>query len=139
MNGFGPLVDTSVLIDYFGNIDSRETEILDKLLDKGPPPSTAPIIVQEYLQGLTDSNEFALARADLESFHQLPPPDYLLHLRAAEFHVRMRRRGVTIPTIDTLIVTMAEVADCRLLTRDARQKELARFVGVRLASQRASS
>lgn len=139
MDGVGPLVDTGVLIDYFGGVDSRETEILDNLLEQGPPPATAPIIVQEYLQGLTDSNDFVLARADLEDFHQLPPPDYLLHLRAAGFHVRMRRRGMTIPTIDTLIVTIAEVADCPLLTRDARQKELARFVGVPLASQRASS
>ena len=136
MNGFDPLVDTSVLIDYFGGVDSRETEILDRLLEQGQPPATAPIIVQEYLQGLTDSEDFALARADLTNFQQLPLPDYQLHLRAAEFHIRMTRRGITVPTIDTLIVTMAEVAGCSLLTRDTRQKELARFLGVRLALQR---
>lgn len=133
MNGFGPLVDTGVLIDFFGGIDRRETAILDRLLAQGPPPVTAPIIVQEYLQGLTEPEEFALARADLENFHQLPPPDYELHLRAAEIHVRMRRRGVTVPTIDTLIVTMALVSGCFLLTRDARQQELSRFIRVPLA------
>lgn len=133
MNGFGPLVDTGVLIDFFGGIDRRETAILDRLLAQGPPPVTAPIIVQEYLQGLTEPEEFALARADLENFHQLPPPDYELHLRAAEIHVRMRRRGVTVPTIDTLIVTMALVSACFLLTRDARQQELSRFIRVPLA------
>ena len=132
MNGFGPLVDTSVLIDYFGAIDNRETEFLDKLLEQGPPPASAPIIVQEYLQGLTNSEELALARADLENFHQLPPPDYELHLGAAESHRKMRRRGVTVPTIDTLIVAIAQGADCPLLTRDRRQRELARFLGVRL-------
>lgn len=132
MNGFGPLVDTSVLIDYFGAIDSRETEFLDKLLEQGLPPATAPIIVQEYLQGLTNSDELALARADLENFHQLPPPDYELHVDAAESHMKMRRRGVTVPTIDTLIVAIAQGADCSLLTRDRRQRELARFLGVRL-------
>lgn len=133
MNGFGPLVDTGVLIDFFGGIDRRETAILDRLLAQGPPPATAPIIVQEYLQGLTEPQEFALARADLENFHQLPPPDYELHLRAAQIHVRMRRRGVTVPTIDTLIVTMALVSGCLLLTRDARQQELSRFIRVPLA------
>lgn len=133
MNGYGPLVDTSVLIDYFGGIASRETAILDKFLDQGPPPFTAPIIVQEYLQGLTDPKEFALARADLENFHRLPPSDYQLHLHAAEAHVHTKRRGLTVPTIDSLIVTMAQEAGCTLLTKDKRQKEFARFLKVSLA------
>lgn len=132
MNGFGPLVDTSVLIDYFGGIESRETQILDELLDRGPPPATLPIIVQEYLQGLTNPAEFTLARADLENFHPLPPADYQLHLRAAEAHVQMKRRGVTVPTIDTLIVTIAKAVGCSLLTKDGRQREFARFLRVHL-------
>jgi predicted nucleic acid-binding protein len=132
MNGESPLVDTSVLIDYFSGISCRESAILDELLEQGPPPTTAAIIVQEYLQGLIDSTEFALAEADLECFDRLPTPDYLLHLVAAENHVKMRRRGVTIPTIDTLIVTMAHAARCSLLTRDGRQKDLARFLRVKL-------
>ncbi len=127
---FGPLVDTGVLIDYFGGIDNRESDILDRLLVHGPPPTTAPIIVQEYLQGLTRSQEFDLARADLKNFSQLPLPDYSLHVQAAQFHVQMRRRGITLPTMDTLVVTMAKASDCSLLTRDARQKDLARFVGL---------
>jgi predicted nucleic acid-binding protein len=132
MNGESPLVDTSVLIDYFEGIDCRESAILDELLEEGPPPATAAIIVQEYLQGLTEPREFALAEADLEWFGRLPPPDYSVHLVAAENHVKMRKRGVTVPTIDTLIVTMAHVAGCPLLTRDGRQKDLARFLKVKL-------
>jgi predicted nucleic acid-binding protein len=127
-----PLVDTSVLIDYFGGIDSRESQILDRLLAQGPPPATCPIIVQEYLQGLVDPEEFALARIDLESFYQLPPPDYQIHIRAAEFHTQMKRQGITVPTVDTLIVTTAKSAGCHLLTRDRRQRDLARFIRVRL-------
>jgi Arc/MetJ family transcription regulator len=34
MNGESPLVDTSVLIDYFEGIDCRESAVLDKLLGK---------------------------------------------------------------------------------------------------------
>ncbi len=133
MTSFGPLVDTSVLIDYFGGIDNREIRVLDYLLTQGPPPATAPVIVQEFLQGLIVSEEFDLARRDLENFYQLSPPDYQLHLRAAESHLRMKRRRVTVPTIDTLIVTMARGAGFSLLTRDRRQKELARFLGVQLS------
>jgi predicted nucleic acid-binding protein len=132
MNGEGPLVDTSVLIDYFEGLDCRESVVLDKLLQQGSPPATAAIIVQEYLQGLIEPNEFALAEADLECFDRLPPPDYSIHLMAAENHVKMKKRGITVPTVDTLIVTMAHVAGCLLLTRDGRQKDLARFLKVNL-------
>ena len=132
MNGESPLVDTSVLIDYFEGIDCRESAVLDELLQQGPPPATAAIIVQEYLQGLIDPSEFALAEGDLEWFDRLPPPDYSVHLVAAENHVKMRKRGVTVPTIDTLIVTMAHAAGRPLLTRDGRQKDLARFLKVKL-------
>jgi hypothetical protein len=34
MNGESPLVDTSVLIDYFEGIDCRESAVLDKLLER---------------------------------------------------------------------------------------------------------
>lgn len=132
MNGESHLVDTSVLIDYFEGIDCRESAVLDKLLEQGPPPATAAIIVQEYLQGLIEPTEFALAEADLECFDRLPPPDYSIHLLAAENHVKMRSRGITVPTVDTLIVTMAHAAKCALLTRDGRQKDLARFLKVDL-------
>jgi predicted nucleic acid-binding protein len=128
----GPLVDTSVLIDYFGGEENRESQILDNLLAQGPPPATCPIVVQEYLQGLTDPREFALARADLDNFDQLPPPDYQTHIRAAEFHVQLRRRGITVPTVDTLIVAMAKIAGRSLLTRDRRQRDLARSLQVPL-------
>ena len=128
----GPLVDTSVLIDYFGGVDGRESQVLDHLLAQGLPPATCPIIVQEYLQGLIDPEEFALARVDLESFDQLPAPDYQLHIRAAEFHTQMKRQGITLPTVDTLIVTLAKAVGRSLLTRDGRQQDLARLIGVRL-------
>lgn len=128
----GPLVDTGVLIDYFGGQENRESQLLDDLLAQGPPPATCPIIVQEYLQGLTDPQEFALARADLDNFDQLPSPDYQTHIRAAELHVQLRQQGITVPTVDTLIVTMAKVAGRSLLTRDHRQQELAQSIQVPL-------
>ena len=132
MNGESLLVDTSVLIDYFEGIDCRESTVLDKLMERGLLRRLSPFIVQEYLQGLIDPSEFALAEADLECFDRLPPPDYSIHLLAAENHVKIRNRGITVPTVDTLIVTMAHAAGCALLTRDGRQKDLARFLKVDL-------
>lgn len=129
----GPLVDTSVLIDYFAGVRNRETDALDFFLRDGSPPAIAPVIVQEYLQGLTVPEEFKMAQADLQMFDQLTPPDYPLHVRAAENHTRMKRAGLTIPTVDTLIVTMAQTAGRSLLTRDRHQRDLAASLRVALA------
>ncbi len=126
----GPLVDTSVLIDYFGGIVNPETEALDRLLNEGPAPSTAPVIVQEYLQGLRTTRELINAKKALRLFHRLDPPDYALHETAARLVAGERRRGKTYSTVDTLIVVMAREAGCGLLTRDAAQIELARALRV---------
>ena len=132
MNGESPLVDTSVLIDYFEGIDCRESTVLDKLMERGLLRRLPPLLCRSNLQGLIDPSEFALAEADLECFDRLPPPDYSIHLLAAENHVKIRNRGITVPTVDTLIVTMAHAAGCALLTRGGRQKDLARFLKVDL-------
>lgn len=129
----GPLVDTSVLVDYFRNARNEETRVLDELLATGTAPSTAPIVVQELLQGYQLERDADVARKDLESFDQLPPPGYDVHRRAARIFRASRRQGLTSSTVDTLIVAMAIEHECDLLTRDAVQKRLAVFAGVPLA------
>jgi len=126
----GPLVDTSVLIDYFGGVTNVETDALDGCLAAGPPPATAPIIVQEFLQGFRLARDFDAAAEALAWFDRLDPPDYPAHEAAARLHVETRRRGHTASTVDTLIVAMALAAGRPLLTRDAAQRAFAGAVGV---------
>jgi predicted nucleic acid-binding protein len=128
----GPLVDTSVLIDYFAGVRNRESDALDRLLADGPPPCTAPVIVQEFLQGFPGQEGFAAAREHIGAFWQLKPPGYAAHEGAARLHLELRRSGLTVPTIDALIVAMARDAGCALLTRDHLQRRLARHAGVPL-------
>ena len=128
----GPLVDTSVLIDYFGGVTNRESDLLDGLLAEGTAPATAPIIVQEFLQGFNRPRHFEAARAHLALFTKLPPPDYSLHEQAAGLHLALKRRGDTIPTVDALIVVIARAAGCELLTRDGHQQRLAKAADVAL-------
>jgi hypothetical protein len=44
MNGESPLVDTSVLIDYFEGIDCRESTVLDKLMERGLLRRLSPLL-----------------------------------------------------------------------------------------------
>ena len=128
----GPLVDTSVLVDFFRNVSNEETDFLARLLSDGVAPATAPIVVQEILQGCRTARDVDIVQQDLATFDWLPPPDYDLHRRAARLFREFRRGGVTSATVDTLIVAMAIQHRCDLLTRDAVQRQLAEFAGVDL-------
>lgn len=128
----GPLVDTGVLIDYFGGVRNAESDLLDLLLEHGPPPATAPLIVQEFLQGFMRARDFERARRCLEPFDELEPPDYDLHRKAAALHVALKRKGLTTSSADALIVASAWTAGCALLTRDKAQRALAEYVGVEI-------
>jgi predicted nucleic acid-binding protein len=128
----GPLVDTSVLIDYFGGALTREADVLERCFTDGIPPATAPVIVQEFLQGFSRRSALDAARLYLSQFERLPAPGYELHHDAAALHRQARRSGDTIPTVDALIVEMARVASLPLLTSDAHQRRLAALADVDL-------
>ena len=91
------------------------------------------MIVQEFLQGFTSASDLARARAYLAPFDRLEAPTYDIHQLAAELHIDGRRAGETVPTVDTLIVTMARESGRALLTRDRHQKVLSKIAGVPLA------
>lgn len=129
----GPVVDTSVLIDYFAGVKNRETSVFDDLLEEGMAPATVPVIIQEFLQGFTSASDLAKARRYLLPLERLQAPTYGTHELAAELHIDGRRSGETVPTVDTLIVTMARESRRGLLTRDRHQKALAVIAGVDLA------
>jgi predicted nucleic acid-binding protein len=128
----GPLVDTSVLIDYFGGARTREAGLLERCFAEGIPPATAPIIVQEFLQGFSRASDIDTAGLYLSQFDRLPAPGYEAHAHAASLHRNLRRKGDTIPTVDTLVVEMARRAGLPLLTADGHQRRLARASGVDL-------
>jgi predicted nucleic acid-binding protein len=123
------LVDTSALIDYFNGTSCRESDVLDAALAEGPPPATAGIVVQEFLQGFR-SKDVEVARRALADFVRLAPPSYQTHEAAADLYRRARGRGLTPATVDTLIVQLALEGGLALLTRDRIQTDLARIAGV---------
>lgn len=128
----GPLVDTSVLVDYFRGSVNAETEALDWLLDQGSAPAVTPVVVQEVLQGYQLERDADVARRSLSAFRELPPAGYDVHRRAARLFREGRRAGLTSSTVDALIVAAAIEHGLPLLTRDAVQRRLAAFAGIPL-------
>ena len=62
------LVDTSVWIDFFNGIDSREERFLTSRLEAGDPVYLCPTILQEILQGFRSDADYETARESLLSF-----------------------------------------------------------------------
>jgi predicted nucleic acid-binding protein len=56
-----------------------------------------------------------------------------VHHGAAALHREARGKGLTIPTVDALIVEMARAAGLPLLTADAHQRRLAPLADVELS------
>lgn len=59
------LVDTSVWIDYFNGIKTKQTKTLDRILSK-QSVLIGDIILTEILQGFDSDKEFRLAKQALE-------------------------------------------------------------------------
>ena len=88
------LVDTSVWIDYFNGIASRQTDRLDALLATGVI-LTGDLILAELLQGFTRESDYRRARTLMD---ELPYADLVgraVALQAAQNYRVLRARGVT--------------------------------------------
>lgn len=112
------LVDTSVWVDYFNGVGSRQTDILDALLCS-ELIAVGDLILAEVLQGFRSERDFNQAKNYLE-----PLPFYLLGGRdiaiaSAKNFRTLRKQGITVrKTIDVLIATAAIYYGFELLHND---------------------
>jgi len=110
------LVDTSVWIDYFNKTDSMPGEYVEQLLKNGKVVSSGIVLV-ELLQGAKIKKEFD---AILESMVALPFLETTLNtwIEAGRISFSLRRKGITIPTTDLIIASLALENNCLIYTSD---------------------
>ena len=112
------LVDTSVWIEFFREVDAREVALLIAGIREGTV-LMGDLILVEILQGLrtqTQEHRVAVALADLKCV-TICGPD-IAPVAAANFRA-LRRAGVTIRgTIDVIIATWCVENGVPLLHRD---------------------
>jgi len=112
------LVDTSVWIDYFNGVSTKQTEILDRVLSK-ETVLIGDIILTEILQGFDRDNEFRLARQALDPLDCVHLGGKTLAVKAASDFRFLRSKGVTIrKTVDMLIGSWCIEHDVALLHHD---------------------
>ena len=112
------LVDSSVWIDYFNGVATRETDLLDGYLGV-EPLLTGDLILTEVLQGFREDRDFRRARAALETLSCEPMVSLEIALASAQNDRRLRALGVTVrKTIDVIIATFCIEHGHRLLHSD---------------------
>lgn len=103
------LLDTSVLINYFRNIQNESVSLLDEIIDRKIPFGICDFVYQELLQGTRTEKEFNTLKEYLETI----PFYYLNHgkesyEKAALLNFVCRKSGITVrSTIDLLIAQIA--------------------------------
>ena len=112
------VVDTSVWIDYFNGVATRETALLDALLGV-EPIVIGDLILAEVLQGFRAEGDARKARTALDRLLFQPMVGREVALASARNYRALRARGVTVrKTIDMLIATFCLENGHRLLHAD---------------------
>ena len=99
------LVDSSVWIDYFNGVETRETALLNDILGL-EPIVIGDLILAEVLQGFRSDHDVRRARAALDTLIFEPMVGRDIALISAGNYRTLRAKGVTVrKTIDMLIAT----------------------------------
>jgi predicted nucleic acid-binding protein len=120
------LVDTSVWIDFFRKISSRETELFKQALGRREQIFITGIIAQEILQGIRQDSQHDSVLNYLLLFSRIED-EFDDYLAAAKIYRTLRRRGVTVRSpVDCLIASLAMKAQVSLLHNDSDFTAIAR-------------
>lgn len=112
------LVDTSVWIDYFNNIESQYTAALDAYLDQGVV-AIGDIIYLEILQGIRKDSDYEKTRNYLSTFDSYNLLGTEQVHSSANYYRQLRKKGITVrSTTDIIIANFCITHSIPLLTRD---------------------
>jgi predicted nucleic acid-binding protein len=129
------LVDSSVWIDFFNGLETRQTDALDNLLGR-QPVLIGDLILAEVLQGFRRDADYRKARALLDTLELRQLGGKAIALAAADNYRRLRRRGVTPrKTIDMIIATYCIAHGLQLLHSDRDFDVLEKELGLTIAGR----
>lgn len=124
------VVDSSVWIDFFNGVDTRQTDLLDELLGSRPI-LTGDLILVEVLQGFRDETDLRDAKTAMESLLYAPMVGRDIAVTSAHNYRTLRAKGITTrKTIDMLIATFCIENGHQLLHNDRDFDLLAEHLGL---------
>lgn len=125
------VVDSSVWIDYFNGVGTRQTDRLDAVLSQDLVV-IGDLIVVEVLQGFRSDIQLRKARSLLDALEFRSMVGRDIALAAVENFRTLRRRGVTVrKTIDVLIGTFCVCSNLPLLHDDRDFDPMEKHIGLK--------
>ena len=129
------IVDTSVLIDYFGNRPTWQTSWLDGQISRQRVGITS-MVLSEVLQGVRGDDTFEAVVSALSEFVLFESVDSDLAIASARNYRKLREKGITIRSlVDTVTATFCIEGDHELLHNDRDFEHFHTHFGLKVVSQ----
>ncbi|MBY0434183.1 MAG: PIN domain nuclease [Cyclobacteriaceae bacterium] len=129
------IIDSSVWINYLTGRNTKETELLDRLLSRGIQQQICPPILQEVLQGIREEKDFESTREILFQMIFLNLDPYFAAEGASKIYRALRKKGVTIEKgNDCLIAFYAIHFDLDLVHNDRDFDKIAKHTSLKIYS-----
>ncbi|MBI2083760.1 MAG: PIN domain-containing protein [Deltaproteobacteria bacterium] len=126
------LIDTSVWVAFFRGKEKTIVDQVSSLLTKGRVV-IAGLVLTELLQGALNDKELAKIVTLLEPVERIDPSSDLWE-EAGRLSYSMRRKGLTIATLDVLLAALAIENDCLVFTLDKHFTLIAKHSDLRIYS-----
>ncbi|MDD3558557.1 MAG: PIN domain nuclease [Melioribacteraceae bacterium] len=111
-------LDSTVLVDYFNDINNWQVEVLDSILGK-ELVVIGDYVLTEVLQGFRSNKEYQEAKTTLLSFPCYDIGGIDNAIKSANNYRSLRKKGITVrKTIDVMIATFCIENDFILLHND---------------------
>ena len=123
------LIDTSAWIVSFkktGNENLKE-KVMEALASLSAV--TTNIIVLELLQGCRDKKEYEAMKSRMEALEVLTMNEAVWET-AYRVGYDLKRKGITVPTLDILISSLAKAYGCLILHHDKHFRIIAKHIGI---------
>ena len=126
------VVDSSVWIDYFNGKITKQTNLLDSLLESDLVV-IGDIILTEVLQGFRDDKDFNKTKDLLDCLLFRPMLGKDLAVKSAQNYRQLRRKGVNVTkTVDVIIATFCIWNNLPLLHSDRDFRSMERHLNLRV-------
>ena len=114
------VVDSSVWIDFFNDVDTPGAQLLQHLLDRGEVRVVVPdLVLFEVLRGFRFEHEYRQARLLMQTLSVEPVGGAEVALAGAQHYRSLRAQGITVRSaIDVLVASFCIENDYALLHRD---------------------
>ncbi len=93
---------------------------------------TTNIITMELLQGCRDKREYEKMRSRLEALDLLALNEDVWET-AYRTGYNLRKKGITVPSVDIIIAALVKTHDCTLLHHDSHFKLIAKHLDIKTA------